>query len=44
MEQAVAEKLPVAGAHLSFPGIGRVEAGPDGGFVYKPSQGLNKKQ
>jgi len=36
MEQAVAEKLPIAGAHLPFPGIGRVEAGPEGGFVYKP--------
>ena len=36
MEQAAAEKLPVAGAHLPFPGISRVEAGPDGGFVYKP--------
>ena len=36
MEQAVAEKLPAAGSHFPFPAIGRVETGPEGGFVYKP--------
>jgi len=35
MEMAAAEKLPVAGIHLPFPGIGAVEKYPSGGFIYK---------
>jgi glyoxylase-like metal-dependent hydrolase (beta-lactamase superfamily II) len=37
MELAVHKKIPVAGAHLPPPGVGRVLAGKDkGSFVYKP--------
>ena len=34
MEKAAVEKLPVAGAHLPFPGIGSVEKGDGSGYVY----------
>jgi glyoxylase-like metal-dependent hydrolase (beta-lactamase superfamily II) len=34
MEKAVEEKLPIAGAHLPFPGVGTVEKNPSGGFLY----------
>ncbi|MDR2523469.1 MAG: MBL fold metallo-hydrolase [Synergistaceae bacterium] len=34
MEKAAAEKLPIAGAHLPFPGVGTVEKNPAGGYVY----------
>ena len=35
MEKAAVEKLPVAGAHLPFPGIGTVEKGAEYGYIYK---------
>ena len=34
MEMAVNEKLPVAGSHHPFPGIGMVEKGESSGYVY----------
>ncbi len=35
LERCVKEKMPVAGMHIQFPGIGNVEAGTVG-FVFKP--------
>ncbi|MDL2210042.1 MBL fold metallo-hydrolase [Desulfovibrio sp. OttesenSCG-928-O18] len=35
MEKAAVENVPVAGAHLTFPGIGMVEKNPEGGFVFQ---------
>jgi glyoxylase-like metal-dependent hydrolase (beta-lactamase superfamily II) len=35
MEKAATEKLTIAGAHLPFPGIGKVEKNDEGGYVYK---------
>lgn len=34
MEKAAAEKLPVAGSHLPFPGVGMVEKNLAGGYIY----------
>jgi len=34
MEKTAVEKLPVAGAHLPFPGIGEVEKNEEGGYTY----------
>jgi glyoxylase-like metal-dependent hydrolase (beta-lactamase superfamily II) len=35
MEKAAEEKLPVAGAHLPFPGIVEIAKDPEGGYIYK---------
>ena len=34
MEWITEEKLSIAGAHLPFPGVGKVEKRPEGGFTY----------
>ncbi|MDR1978641.1 MAG: MBL fold metallo-hydrolase [Synergistaceae bacterium] len=36
MEMAAAENLPIAGMHLPFPGVGRVEKTGNSSYVYKP--------
>ncbi|MDR1534365.1 MAG: MBL fold metallo-hydrolase [Planctomycetota bacterium] len=36
LERAVRERLPVAGMHLPFAGVGRVEDAGEGGFAYRP--------
>lgn len=36
MEMAAADNLIIAGAHLPFPGVGRVLKNADGGFSYEP--------
>jgi glyoxylase-like metal-dependent hydrolase (beta-lactamase superfamily II) len=36
METAAARDIPVAGAHLPFPGVGRVRALPGGGYQFVP--------
>lgn len=36
LEYAAANRIPVAGMHLSFPGIGQVTGNGEGGFDFKP--------
>ena len=36
LAQAASEDLPVAGAHLPFPGLGRVKSDGRGGFAFTP--------
>jgi glyoxylase-like metal-dependent hydrolase (beta-lactamase superfamily II) len=36
MAKAAGEGVPVAGAHLPYPGVGRVKKGKDGGFIFVP--------
>jgi hypothetical protein len=35
MEKTAAEKLPIAGSHLPFPGVGKVFDNAEGGYSYK---------
>lgn len=36
MELAADERLPIAGAHLPFAGVGMVVKNPKGGYIYRP--------
>jgi glyoxylase-like metal-dependent hydrolase (beta-lactamase superfamily II) len=38
MSRAEKEKIPVAGAHLPFPGLGQVGNGAEGGYIFKPEK------
>jgi hypothetical protein len=34
LDMVSADRIPVAGVHLEFPGYGSVSAGPNGGYSY----------
>lgn len=36
LDMAAADRIPVAGIHLDFPGYGRVAARPNGGYLFAP--------
>lgn len=39
LEKVSAENIPVAGAHIPYPGVGRITAAPDGrGYTFTPGQ------